>query len=58
MDLKQLQTTFFVFATTVLKKQWRALTDLLPIVMVIAFFQLFVFRQPLPQFTEVIAGFF
>lgn len=58
MDLKQLQTTFLVFGTTVLKKLWHALTDLLPIVMVIAFFQLFVFRQPLPQFTEVIAGFF
>lgn len=32
-----------------LKKLWSAFTDLLPIILVIAFFQLLVLRQPLPH---------
>jgi len=38
------------------KKLWDSATDLLPIVVVIGFFQLVVIRQPLPNFTEVLAG--
>ncbi len=38
------------------KKLRDAVTDLLPIVVVIAFFQLVVLRQPLPQFGEVLFG--
>ncbi len=33
-----------------------ALTDLLPIIIVIAFFQIFVLKQPLPQMGEVLLG--
>ncbi|MBC2717855.1 MAG: DUF1538 domain-containing protein [Desulfobacteraceae bacterium] len=40
----------------VLKKLKNAFTDLLPIVLVIAFFQLVVLRQPLPQLSEIIFG--
>ena len=40
----------------VLKKLKNAFTDLLPIILVIAFFQLVVLRQPLPQLTEIIFG--
>ncbi len=40
----------------ILKKLKNALTDLLPIILVIAFFQIVVLRQPLPQMGEVIFG--
>ncbi|MBW1670157.1 MAG: DUF1538 domain-containing protein [Deltaproteobacteria bacterium] len=39
-----------------LKKLQGAFTDLLPIILVIAFFQLVVLRQPLPQLGEVVLG--
>lgn len=39
-----------------LKKLLDAFTDLLPIILVIAFFQLVVLRQPLPQLGEVVLG--
>jgi hypothetical protein len=38
------------------RKLWKAFTDLLPILVVIAFFQIVVLRQPLPNFAEVIFG--
>lgn len=38
------------------RKLWKAFTDLLPILLVIAFFQIVVLRQPLPNFAEVIFG--
>ena len=41
---------------TALKKLWSAFTDLLPIVLVISFFQLIVLRQPLPNLAEVLFG--
>lgn len=37
-------------------KLWTATTDLLPIVVVIAFFQIVVIRQPLPNATEILGG--
>ena len=40
----------------VLKKLRDAFTDLLPLILVIAFFQLVVLRQPLPQLGEVVLG--
>ncbi len=40
----------------ILKKLKNAVTDLLPIILVIAFFQIFVLKQPLPQMGEVIFG--
>ncbi len=40
----------------VLKKLWEAFADLLPIILVIAFFQLVVLRQPLPQMVDVFLG--
>ena len=44
------------FAIIALKKIWSAFSDLLPIIVVIGFFQIAVLRQPLPQIGEVIAG--
>ena len=38
------------------KKLWVSFKDLLPIILVIAFFQIIVLRQPLPNFAEVIFG--
>jgi len=38
------------------RKLWDSCTDLLPIVVVIGFFQLVVIRQPLPNFSEVLFG--
>lgn len=40
----------------ILGKLWQATTDLLPIVVVITFFQLVVIRQPLPQIGEMLVG--
>ena len=39
-----------------LKKLWSAFSDLLPIIVVIGFFQLVVLRQPLPNLAEVVFG--
>lgn len=44
--------------TFILKKIKSAVADLLPIILVIAFFQLIVLRQPLPQMGEVLFGAF
>ena len=38
------------------KKLWISFKDLLPIIIVIAFFQIIVLRQPLPDFVEVVFG--
>ncbi len=49
----------FVFKTIskfAAEKLWASCMDLLPIVVVIAFFQLVVIRQPLPNFVEVAVG--
>ena len=40
-----------------LKKLRKAFTDLLPIILVIAFFQIVVIRQPLPHMVDVFVGF-
>ncbi len=40
----------------VFEKLWISFKDLLPIVIVIAFFQIVVLRQPLPNFAEVLFG--
>lgn len=40
----------------VLKRPLRSFQDLLPIILVIAFFQIFVLRQPLPDIAEVLLG--
>ncbi len=42
--------------TIILKKLKDAFSDLLPIILVIAFFQIVVLKQPLPQMGEVIFG--
>jgi hypothetical protein len=41
---------------TILRKIKTAFTDLLPIILVIAFFQIIVLKQPLPQMGEVLFG--
>jgi hypothetical protein len=45
-----------IIASIILKKLKAAFTDLLPIILVIAFFQIVVLRQPLPQMGEVLFG--
>ena len=45
-----------MITTIILKKLKQAFTDLLPIVLVIAFFQIFVLKQALPQMGEVLFG--
>ena len=47
-----------MITTIILKKLRSSLADLLPIILVITFFQLVVLRQPLPQIREVIFGSF
>lgn len=42
--------------TIFLKKVWSALTDLIPIILVVVFFQVVVIQQPFPQIWEVIIG--
>ncbi len=53
MDRSQL---YSLMAVSVLKKLWSAFSDLLPIILVIGFFQIVVLRQPLPNLGEVIFG--
>ena len=45
-----------IIISIILKKLKDAITDLLPIIIVIAFFQIVVLRQPLPHIEEVIFG--
>lgn len=45
-----------MLTSIILKKLKQAFTDLLPIIMVIAFFQIVVLKQPLPQMGEVLFG--
>ena len=40
----------------IFQKLWTAVTDLLPIIFVIVFFQAVVIRQPLPQVAEILVG--
>ncbi len=48
--------TLKTIAKLALRKLWESFRDLLPIIIVIGFFQVVVIRQPLPNFTEVVAG--
>ncbi|MBW2655570.1 MAG: DUF1538 family protein, partial [Deltaproteobacteria bacterium] len=45
-----------MIASIILKKLKHAVTDLLPIILVIAFFQIVVLKQALPQMGEVLFG--
>lgn len=45
-----------IIISIILKKLKDALTDLLPIIIVIAFFQIVVLRQPLPHMEDVLFG--
>ena len=40
----------------IIKKLWAAVTDLIPIIVVVVFFQIVVIRQPFPELGEVIFG--
>lgn len=55
MPLKNPLYQYKTFAY-ILSKIRQAFTDLLPIILVIAFFQFFIIRQPLPQLGEMIFG--
>lgn len=48
--------TVKVIAGLAARRLWASFADLIPIVLVIGFFQLVVIRQPLPNLTEVLAG--
>ena len=56
MTRKKMLTISTRVLSVALKKLRDAFTDLLPIILVIAFFQLVVLRQPLPQLGEVVLG--
>ncbi|MCD4675236.1 MAG: DUF1538 domain-containing protein, partial [Desulfobacula sp.] len=45
-----------MLTSIILKKLKQAFTDLLPIILVITFFQIIVLKQPLPQMGEVLFG--
>lgn len=47
---------FYLILKTAASKLWSSFKDLLPIILVIAFFQLVVLRQPLPNLGEVLFG--
>ncbi|NNE98600.1 MAG: DUF1538 domain-containing protein [Pyrinomonadaceae bacterium] len=42
--------------TTFLKKLWSATTDLIPIILVVVFFQIVVIQQPFPNVWEILVG--
>ena len=42
--------------TIFLRKTWSATTDLIPIVLVVVFFQTVVIQQPFPQIGEILIG--
>ena len=52
MDLPKLQKIVFAIGSAL----WSSLRDLLPIILVVLFFQLVVFRQPLPQAGRLCIG--
>lgn len=55
--MSQYKTSLYSrLVVAVLKKLWSAFSDLLPIILVIGFFQLIVLRQPLPNIGEVVFG--
>ncbi|MBK9254149.1 MAG: DUF1538 domain-containing protein [Saprospiraceae bacterium] len=56
MDLNSNYTIFFKFVIKVLVKLKKAFIDILPIVLVVMFFQLLVLKQPLPNVGEVLFG--
>jgi hypothetical protein len=56
MENKNNKSIILAILTLVLKKLWVSFKDLLPIIIVIAFFQIMVLRQPLPNFAEVVSG--
>jgi len=55
MDSKKGATTPTILRLA-LKKLWASFKDLLPILLVIAFFEIVVIRQPLPNFVDVVVG--
>jgi len=56
MDSKAKKSTTIAVLRVLLKKLWLSFKDLLPIILVIAFFQVVVLRQPLPDLAEVLFG--
>lgn len=52
-----MKTTFIPpILTVVLRKLWDSIKDLLPIALVVAFFQVVVLRQPLPNMLQILFG--
>lgn len=58
MDGKARRSFTHTVFLAVSKKLWISFKDLLPIILVIAFFQVVVLRQPLPNLAEVLFGSF
>ncbi|ETR71061.1 MAG: major facilitator superfamily permease [Candidatus Magnetoglobus multicellularis str. Araruama] len=56
MDNTKNKTAIPAILKLILKKLWGSFKDLLPIILVIAFFQIIVIRQPLPNIVEVVFG--
>ena len=56
MDTKPQASLTPIILSAVSKKVWNSFKDLMPIILVIAFFQIVVLRQPLPNMMEVLLG--
>lgn len=56
MDKRKAAPLARAILAAILRKYWNSLKDLLPIILVIGFFQVFVIQQPLPNVGEVIFG--
>jgi hypothetical protein len=55
-DKRAHKSRLIVFARAILNKLWGSFKDLLPIILVILFFQAVVLRQPLPNLLDVVLG--
>jgi len=54
-DQKRISVRTRLFSI-VLRKLWKAFSDVLPVILVIAFFQLVVLKQPLPHMGDLLVG--
>jgi len=55
-QLKRIVVNYKFYVIVVLKKLWAAVTDLIPIIVVVVFFQTLVIKQPFPDVGEVLMG--
>lgn len=54
--IKKISVNYKIYFLVILKKLWAAVTDLIPIIVVVVFFQTLVIKQPFPDVGEVLMG--